>query len=216
MTGLPFGNVTHVKVHRVDGGAVDVLAIFWIGDPAGLRGVEGGVSPRLDMEHEPTRVDVTGSHVEAPVLVLVEVDVVQEDDNFGRGDKPALKVDAHGGRVLGCPHVFAGEKVEIGGRGAHDVVDGVVEPSVAPGNKVAIRPRVGEVRECRLDTNVGVFVDIKDSDAVGETGKGDEATRETDSGPRVRLRVGCGSDGLSGEFAEEGHGLGGGWALGRI
>ena len=99
------------NVHRVDGRAEDVLAILWMGDPAGLSTVEDRVSPGLDMERESIYVNVTGAHVETPVAVLVKVDEVEEDDNFGRGDKPALKVDMHGCGAIWCAHVFTSEKV---------------------------------------------------------------------------------------------------------
>ena len=95
LMGLRLGDGTNLKVHRADGGAKDVLSIFWIGDPASLCGVQDRVSPSLDMEREPAHIDLTGSRVEAPVVFFVEIDVVQEDDDLGRGDKPALKVDAH-------------------------------------------------------------------------------------------------------------------------
>lgn len=105
------GHRTDLEVHRVDGRAVNVLAILWVCDPAGLSGVEGRVSPRLDVERESAHVDVAGAHVEAPVATAVEVDVVKEDDDLGRGDEAALKFDAHRGRVFGPAHVFTRKKV---------------------------------------------------------------------------------------------------------
>jgi len=58
-----------------------VPAILWIGNPASLRGVENSIRPSLDIEREPVHIDVTGGNLEAPVVVLVEVDVVQAADD---------------------------------------------------------------------------------------------------------------------------------------
>ena len=44
---------------------------------------------------------VRGSGLETPVVVFVEIDVVEENCDLGRGDEWALKVDARGGRGFG-------------------------------------------------------------------------------------------------------------------
>ena len=49
---------------------------------------------------------------------------------------------------------------KVAGCQDEDVVNTAVEPGAVPGCGVAISPDVGEVREGRLDANVGVFVDI--------------------------------------------------------
>ena len=48
------------------------------------------------MKREPIRVNITRAHVETPVVIHVEVDMVEEDNDLGRGNKPALKSDADG------------------------------------------------------------------------------------------------------------------------
>ena len=58
---------------------------------------------------------MSGSGFKTPVMAFVEIDVDEEDDDFGRGDKRALKVDALGGRGLGVQnqvmHVLASLKL---------------------------------------------------------------------------------------------------------
>ena len=44
---------------------------------------------------------VRGSGLETPVAAFVEIDVIEEDDDLGRGDEWARKVDALGGRRFG-------------------------------------------------------------------------------------------------------------------
>jgi len=157
---LRLGNGTTLKVHCADGRAENVLAILWIGDPASLCGVEVCVSPRFYMEREPVHVNAAGSHAEAPVVVRVEVDEVQEYNDLGRGDKPALKVDAHGRRVTGFPLVLTSEKVQIAGCEDEDAGDATEELGGRPGCDVAVSPGVAEVRDRRLDADVGAFVYI--------------------------------------------------------
>ena len=96
--------------HRVDGRAKDILAVLCISDPAGLRGVEDCVPPRLDIERKPLCVDVGGGSPEAPVATLAQIDVVEEYDDFGWGHERAVKVDTHRGGGIGVSeeiaHVF--------------------------------------------------------------------------------------------------------------
>ena len=80
---LWLGDGTHI--HRVDGCAKGVCTILWVGDPARLYGVHDRVSPGVDMDCESIHVNVACVHVEAPVTILVEVDVVEKDDDLGGG-----------------------------------------------------------------------------------------------------------------------------------
>ena len=156
--------VRGTNVRRVGRHAKDVLLILWICDPASLRGVEDSISPTLDIERESVHVNVSGGGLETPVAATVEIDVVQEDDDFGRGNERALKVDAHGGGVAGVDqqvaHVFTSEKLHIGGWEDEHIIDGSVESGVVPGCDVAVSPRLGEVLVRRLDADVGIFVNI--------------------------------------------------------
>ena len=121
-----------------------MLAILWIGDPAGLRGIEDSVLPSLDSERESIRIYASGGSLEAPMAILVEIDVVQEDDDLGRGDERALEVDAHGGGIGGVTqevaHVLASEKIQIFGCKDEQMTNSIVESGIVPGRDVAISP----------------------------------------------------------------------------
>ena len=116
-----------------------MLAILWIGDPASPRGPENSVSPSID---------ISGSNLEAPIVALVEIDAVQEDDDFWRGGEWTLKVDTHGGGSSGIKPevagVFAGEKFQMVGCEDENVIDAAVDGGVAPGCDVAVSPMFGE------------------------------------------------------------------------
>ena len=111
------GLVPSSNILRIDRSAKDVLFVFGIGDPAYLRSVKDCVSPRLDVESESVDVYVGGSGLETPVVVFVEIDIVEEDGDLGRGDEWALKVDARGGRRFGVrnqvTHVLASQELQI-------------------------------------------------------------------------------------------------------
>ena len=98
------GEGTDSEVHRVDGRAINVLVVLWIGDSASPGKVQHCVSPGLDVECEPVHVNIAGAHAEVPVELLVKVDMVQENDDLWRCHEPALKVDAHGLWACGCAH----------------------------------------------------------------------------------------------------------------
>ena len=107
------------NIQRTDRCAKDLLAIFWIGNPANSRCIEDGVPPSSDIEREFIHVDVSSSSFETPVVILVEVDAVEENGDLGGSDKRALKFDAHRGRVIGIHpevvHVFTSEEIQITG-----------------------------------------------------------------------------------------------------
>jgi hypothetical protein len=63
----------------------------WIGDPTRLRSIKDGVCPSLDAERESIRIDIGSGRFATPALALVEMDVVQKDDNLGRGNKLTLR-----------------------------------------------------------------------------------------------------------------------------
>ena len=120
-----------------------MFAIFWVGDPASFRAKEDSVSPSLDAERESVRVDTSGGSLEAPIVVVPEIDEVQEDDDFWRGDEWTFEVDAHGGGTSGVAHVLAGEKIQVVGCEAEQTTNGVVESGAIPGADVAVSPMPG-------------------------------------------------------------------------
>jgi len=109
--------ILRAHFRRVDGRAKDMRLVFGIGDPTCLRSVEDGISPCLEVEREAVYIDVAGPGLEAPVMVLVEVHEVQEDDDLGRGYEWTVELDAHGRGIVWIDHkiahVFAGEVLHI-------------------------------------------------------------------------------------------------------
>ena len=95
------------NVCRVGGHAKDVRLVLWVCDPTSLCGVEDSISPSLDIERESIHVNANGGSFETPVVSLVEINVVQEGDDFGRGNERALKVDTDRGGVVGVAHDIA-------------------------------------------------------------------------------------------------------------
>ena len=114
-------------------------------------------------------------------MFFVEINVVEEGGDFGRGDERALKVDAYRGGVVGVidqiAHVFTCEILHVGRWDDEDIVDGMVESGVAPGCDVTVNPGPGKVLVRRLDTNVAVLTDIQSTEAMRKTGTGDEWIR---------------------------------------
>ena len=51
--------VPGTNAHRVDGRAKDMFTVFWVSDPAGLRGIEDSVT--ILIVHSPLGIDVSGS-----------------------------------------------------------------------------------------------------------------------------------------------------------
>lgn len=156
--------VPGTNLHRIDRCAKDVFAILWIGNPASLCAVEDSVCPSLDIERESVHVDIGSSSNGAPVVVPVELDSIEEDDDLGRSDEWALKVDADRCRGFGIlpevAHVFTSEKIQITGCEGEHVFDPSVKLGTFPGNEAAIGPILCEDRNHRLDEERVVFVHI--------------------------------------------------------
>lgn len=170
--------VPRSNILRIDRGAKDVLAIFGIGDPTCLRGIKYRVTPRLDIEREPIYIDVAGGCFETPVVVLVEIDVVEEDDDLRRGNERALKVDAHGGRGVGVrnqvANVLSGQELQVGRSKVERINNAAVKSSVSPRGDVVDTRSIGDVLNRCFDTDVGAFVYIELTDSVGKARRGDE------------------------------------------
>ena len=156
--------VPGTNIYRTDRCAKDVLAILWIGNPASLRAVEDSVRPSLDIERESVRVNVTSSSDDAPVVVLVEFDAVEEDDNLGRSDERALEVNAYGGGGFGVlpevAHMFTSEEIQIAGCEGEHIIDASVEDGAFPGDEATVGPILCEERDHRLDEDTVVFIHI--------------------------------------------------------
>ena len=160
---VKWGLVTSSNFHSIDrlGSAIDVLFVLWIGDPICLRRIEDCVIPCLDIEIESVDIYVRGSGPETPVAAFVEIDVVEENDNLGRGDKRARKVDALGGRRFRVrnqvTHVLASQELQIG-RGEIERVGNVaVSSSVVPRGDVIDSGSSGDILCCRFGTDVGII-----------------------------------------------------------
>ena len=134
--------------YRVDRSAKDVLVILWIGDPASPRGVEDSVCPSLDTERESILINVSGSSPEAPNIAIAEIDVVEEDNDLGRGDKRALEFYMHEGGAIEIAEVLAGEKIQFVGRKGEHMIKTVVESGVLPSCDMTISPMLGEELDC--------------------------------------------------------------------
>lgn len=156
--------VPGMNVLRIDGRAKDIVAIRWVCDPGSLRSVEDGVSPRADVEREPVCVDVTDVSVEAPVVIFVKVDEVEERDDLGNGGKGALKVDTHGGGVIGIrvevANVFTSGVLHIARCKREHINDGGVQSRVGPGYDVNVGGGVGDLLQRRIDADVTAIRDV--------------------------------------------------------
>ena len=153
------------NIPRTNRCAENVLAILWIGNPASLRGVEVSVRPSLDIERKSFRIDVTSSSNDTPVGFLVEFEVIEEDDDLGRSDERALKVDADGFRgIIGVfpdvAHVFTSEEIYIAGCEGQNVIDASVEVGIIYGDVAAVGPILCDERNCRLNADMVVFANI--------------------------------------------------------
>jgi len=148
----------------INGFAEDVHAIFGIGDPAYLGGVEDGIAPCFDVKCESIYVDVGSECLETTMFGLVHVDVVQEDDDLWRGKEGPFKFDSRGRWVIGIdervPHMLSGQEIQIGRSEGHDIQDAVKDSRIAPSGDVTVGPLGGEVLKDRLDANIGVVADI--------------------------------------------------------
>lgn len=123
-------------------------AILWIGNPASLRAVEDSVRPSLDVE----------------LVVQVYFEAVEEDDDLGRSDERALKVNADGGGGIAAlpdqAHVFTGEEIQITGCESEHISDASEKLAIFPGDEAAVGPILCEELDRRLDVDRAVFVHI--------------------------------------------------------
>ena len=161
--------------------------------------------PRLDVQSESVDVNVRGSGFETPVAAFVEIDVVEENDDLGRGDKRALKVNARGGRGFGVrnqvAHVLASQKLQIG-RGEIERIEITdVISSVAPRGEVVDSGSPGDIFCCHFGTDVGIFGYTERTDPSGKTGRGDKWTCEVDLSESVKPRFCIRADGIGVKLA---------------
>ncbi len=88
-------------------------------------------------------------------MVLVEFYAVEEDDDFGRSDERALKVNAYRGGRMGVrpeiAQVFTSEEIQITGCEGEHMIDAAVESGRFPGDEVAVGPIIGDEWDRRLD-----------------------------------------------------------------
>ena len=199
------GLVPRPNFLRINRGAEDVLTVLGIGNPTRLSGIKDRVTPRLDVERESGFVYVGGGGLQTPVVIFVEIDLVEEDDDFGRGEERALKVDASGGRVLGVVDVLAVQELQVGGSKIERVDNATVKNSVGPRSDVVDTRSLGDVFNRRFDTDVGAFVYIELTDPMGKTRREYEWTREFDLSKGVRLRLIPLADALGVKLADGRH-----------
>jgi hypothetical protein len=206
---LELGLIPRSHILRIDRGAKDVLAVFGIGDPAYLRGIKGRVRPRLNVEREAVYIDVGGGCLETPIFAAIEIEEIEENDDFGRGNERALKVDAHGGGGCGVriqvAVVLAGQELQVGRSKIERVNDAAVKNGVGPRGDMVDTRSFGDVLDRRFDTNVGFSVFIELTDPMGKTRRGDEWTREGDLTIGVRLRLVPRADTLGVKLADGRH-----------
>ena len=90
------GFIGGANVLSVGGTAEDIRTVTRISDPARSSPVEDGITPGIDVDGEalPSRVDIRYPGDNAPVLVLVHIEFLQEDDHLWRGNEGASEVDA--------------------------------------------------------------------------------------------------------------------------
>jgi len=179
---LELGFVPRSNFLRIDRSAEDVRLVLRIGDPTCLCGIKDRVTPRLDIERESVGVYVSSGGLETPVVVFVEIDVVEEDEDFGGGEERALKDDSHGLSGLGIrdqiADVLAGQELQVGRSKIERVNSATVKSSVGPRCDVVDTRSLGDVLNRRFDTDVGAFVYIELTDPMGKTRRGDEWTGE--------------------------------------
>jgi len=199
------GLVPRPNFLRIDRGAEDVSTVLGIGNPTRLSEKKDRVTPRIDVERESGVVYVSGGRLETPVAIFVEVDHVEEDDDFGRGEERALKVDASGGRARGVAGMFAGQELQVGRSKIERVDNATVKGSVGPRGDMVDTRSLGDVFNRRFDTDVGAFVYIELTDPMGKTRREDEWTREFDLSKGVRLRLIPLADALGVKLADGRH-----------
>jgi len=200
-----FGLVPRSNFLCIDRGAEDVRAVLGIGNPTCRGGIKDRVTPRLDVEGESGCVYVSGSGLETPVAVFIEIELVEKDDDFRRGEERALKVNADGGRVLGLAGVLAGQELQVGRSEIERVNNATVKNSVGPRGDMVDTRRPGDVLNRRFDTDVGAFVFIELTDPMGKTRREDERTGEFDLSRGIRLRFIPKADALGIKLADGRH-----------
>jgi hypothetical protein len=156
-----------------------VRLILRVCDPTSLRSVEDSISPSLNIERESIHADFSGRSTETPVVIFVEINVVQEDDDFRRGNERALKFDAHGGGVVEFAHVFTCEILHVGRWEDEHIIDGAMDKgAVTPCCDVTVNPVLGAIVGRRLDTDVCVLTYVESAQAMWETRGGNEWRRK--------------------------------------
>ncbi|KAG8845626.1 hypothetical protein FRB96_002312 [Tulasnella sp. 330] len=138
--------------------------------------VEGGVTPGVDVQCEARLGDVGGVGLHAPVVILINAQLLKLQDDLGRLGVWLRERDDAGRLRLGLvPRV-----VVVGREGAVlkvAVVLGHVEPGapsrvgsgVTPSVEVGLDVGSGVVVVVRLDADVGAPVDVEPGEARGET-----------------------------------------------
>ena len=183
--------------------------VLGICDPTCLCSIKDCVIPRLNVKSESVDVYVPGSGLEAPITAFVKIDVVEEDDDLGRGDKRACKVDAFGGRGVEVrskvTHVIASQELQIGRGDIERVGNATVKSGVVPCSGVVIGGSSGDVLYRHFGTDVGIVAYVEITNANGKTGRGDKWTSEMYPSKGLRLRFVARTDGLGLKLANGRH-----------
>lgn len=167
--------VPRTDVHRVVRARRNVGPVGGMSDPRRGAAVEGRVSPSVDVEREAGGRDIGDVGLDAPVVVLVDIELVEPDDHLGRRAVRLREGDMAERRRLGLIPgmvVYGGElsvlEVTIVGADIEPGAAGGVERGVTPGVEVDFDGgRLDRIR-IRLDANVGVTVDVEQVQADGE------------------------------------------------
>ena len=194
---------------RINRSAKNVWFVLGISDPSCSRSKKDCVTPCLDIESKSVNVYVRGSGLETPVSAFAEIDVVEEDNDFGRGDKRARKVDTGGGRGIGdrnqVTEVLASQEIQISRCKVERVGGAPVICRVTPRGDVVDSGSLGDILCCRFSTDVGILAYIELADPYGKTGRGDKWTRKINLSEGVKLRFVIRTDGIGFKFANGRH-----------
>ena len=186
---------------RIDRTTKDVWFVLGIGDPTSLRTKKDCVTPRLEVESESVGINLRGACLETPVVVFVEIDVVDEDDHLGRGGEWARKVNTRGGFQIRVAPVLASQYLQIGRRKIERVGNAAEINGVIPRGDMVDSGIFRDILYLRFSTDVGAVAYIELADPNGKTGRGDIWTREIDLSEGVKLRFGHRTDGLGVKLA---------------
>ena len=159
--------VWEMNIHHVKRCGKDMLVVLWISDPASLYSMTDCVFLHLSLEHEPPHIDISGGSSKVLAVALMKINVVEEYDDFGRGDKCTLTVDAHEERVIvTVAHVFTSEELQILRCKGEYMICTAVENAIAPCCDVVSGAGLSGVLQHQFVENVDIMINIQPTEAM--------------------------------------------------